>query len=62
MRARNVDVYACDRAEPLNIRFTGSHGHHVTAVTDGVLELEATPAGMARGKAFEQQVRDALGL
>ena len=35
MRARNIDIYASDRAEPLGIQLTGNRGHNVTVFTDG---------------------------
>lgn len=35
-RARSMDIFASDRAEPLDIRLRGDRGHHVTVVTDGV--------------------------
>ena len=45
LRARVVDVYASDRAEPLDRPPAGSAGVHVTVATDGIsYELHVQPS------------------
>jgi competence protein ComEC len=35
LRERSADIFASDRAEPLDLRYTGNAGQNVTVVTDG---------------------------
>ena len=35
LRERSTDIFASDRAEPLDLRYTGDAGQNVTVVTDG---------------------------
>jgi beta-lactamase superfamily II metal-dependent hydrolase len=45
LRERNVDVYALDRAEPLDLRLHGDAGQNVTVTTDGVrYEIRVAPS------------------